>query len=148
MAHAIFVAEAKKRSLAVEVYSAGVFDFSDARPLDETSMTCLQHNTPPPKKTPTWVRQLPLDSINRFLVMEQDHADVLTTQFGIPPERISLLGTFDPQRRGAEIADPFSHGSLVYERSYKLIRDCIIGYLDTTDELTDLTAWNSAKPTR
>ena len=70
--------------------------------------------------------------------MEQDHADVLATEFGISPERISLLGTFDPQRRGAEIADPFSHDSLVYERSYKLIRDCIINYLDTTDELTDL----------
>jgi protein-tyrosine-phosphatase len=135
MAHAIFVAEARKRSLAVEVYSAGVFDFSDAPPLVETSNTCLQHNTPPPEKTPTWVRQLPLDTINRFLVMEQDHADQLTNEYGISPNRISLLGTFDPQQRGAEIADPFSHGSLVYERSYKLIRDCIIGYLDTTGEL-------------
>ena len=135
MAHAIFVAEARNRSLAVEIYSAGVFDFSDEPPLVETSMTCLQHDTPPPKETPTWVGQLPLDSINRFLVMEQDHADILVSEFGIEPQRISLLGTFDPQRRGAEIADPFGHSSLVYERSYKLIRDCINGYLDTTDEL-------------
>jgi protein-tyrosine-phosphatase len=135
MAHAIFVAEAKKRSLEVEVYSAGVFDFSDEPPLAETSTTCLQHNTPPPKESPTWVRQLPLDSIDRFLVMEHDHADMLTNEYGISPERISLLGAFDPKERGAEIADPFNQGSLVYERSYKLIRDCIIGYLDTTDEL-------------
>ena len=135
MAHAIFVAEATKRSLSVEVYSAGVFDFSDAPPLTETSMTCLRHNTPPPKEAPTWVGQLPLDSINRFLVMDQDHADVLTREFGISRNRISLLGTFDPQQRGAEIADPFGHDSFVYERSYKLIRDCIIGYLATTDEL-------------
>jgi len=111
-------------------------------------MTCLEHNTPPPKKTPTWVRHLPLESINRFLVMEHDHAEVLTSEYGISPNRISLLGTFDPQRRGAEIADPFSHGSVVYERSYQLIRDCIIGYLDTTDELTDPMAGNSAKPTQ
>lgn len=135
MAHAILLAEAKKRSITVEVYSAGVFDFSDAPPLVETSSTCLHHNTPPPKEAPTWVAQLPLDSINRFLVMERNHANVLMTEFGISPERISLLGTFDPHRRGTEIADPFSHSSLVYERSYKLIRDCIIGYLDTTDEL-------------
>jgi len=135
MAHAIFVAEATKRSLAVEVYSAGVFDFSGELPLIETSMTCRQFNTPPPKETPTWVGQLPLDSIDRFLVMEQDHADVLTREFGISPNRISLLGTFDPHQRGAEIADPFGEGSLVYERCYQLIRDCIIGYLDTTDEL-------------
>jgi protein-tyrosine-phosphatase len=135
MAHAIFLAEARKRSLAVDVYSAGIYDFSDAPPLQETSMTCLQHNTPPPKESPTWVRQLPLKSIDRFLVMEQDHADMLMSKCGISPARVSLLGQFDPQQRGAEIADPFSYGSLVYERSYELIRDCIIGYLDTTDEL-------------
>ena len=135
MAHAIFVAETGKRSLAVEIYSAGVLDFSDQPPLDETSMTCRQHNTPPAKETPTWVRELPLDSINRFLVMEQYHADLLASEFGVSLKRISLLGTFDPQRRGAEIADPYGHSSLVYERSYQLIRDCIIGYLDTTDEL-------------
>jgi len=135
MAHAIFVAEARKRSLAVEIYSAGVFDFSDQPPLAETSNTCLQHHTPPPKETPTWAGELPLDSINRFLVMEHDHADVLESEFGVSPDRISLLGSFDPRRRGDEIADPFSHGSVVYERSYKLIRDCVVGYLDTTDEL-------------
>ena len=132
MAHAIFVDEAKKRSLEVEVYSAGVFDFSDAPVLVETSTTCLHHNTPPPDKNPTWVRELPLDSINRFLVMEQDHADVLTSEFGISPKRISLLGTFDPQQRGVEIADPFGNGSLVYDRSYRLIRDCIVNYLDAS----------------
>lgn len=135
MAHAIFVDEVKKRSLEVEVYSAGVLDFSDQPTLDETSMTCVQNNTPVPKESPTWVRQLPLDSINRFLVMEHSHASSLENEFGISPERISLLGAFDPQQRGVEIADPFSFGSDVYQRSYKLIRDCIVGYLDTTDEL-------------
>ncbi len=135
MAHAICVAEVKKRSLSIEVHSAGVLDFSDEPPLIETSITCLNHNTPPVKETPTWVGQLPLDSISRFLVMEHDHAHALTREFGVSPKRISLLGTFDPQQRGAEIADPFGHDSLVYERSYKLIRDCIVGYLDTTEEL-------------
>ena len=138
MAHAIFVAEARKRSLAVDVYSAGVFDFSDQPPLTETSRTCLAHNTPPAKETPTWVGQLPLDSIDRFLVMEHSHASRLTGEYGISPERISLLGAFDPRRRGAEIADPFGHDELVYDRSYQLIRDCIIGYLDTTAELKSL----------
>ena len=135
MAHAIFVDEVRKRSLEVEVYSAGVFDFSDEPPLVETSNTCLQHNTPAPEKAPTWVRELPLDSINRFLVMEQYHADVLAREFNVPVKRISLLGSFDPEQRGAEIADPFGQGSLVYQRSYRLIRDCIVGYLDTTEDL-------------
>ena len=132
MAHAIFVAEAKKRSLAIEVYSGGVVDFSDEPPLTETSDTCHAHHTPPAKETPTWVGELPLDSIDRFLVMEHSHAAMLTREFGISPVRIRLLGTFDSQRRGEEIADPFGLGRLVYERSYKLIRDCVIGYLDST----------------
>jgi protein-tyrosine-phosphatase len=136
MAHAIFVDEARKRSLSLTIYSAGIIDFSNQPPLSETTRTCLQNNTPPAKEKPTWVGQLPLDSINRFLVMEQDHADALTTEFGISPRRISLLGSFDPHRRGVEIADPFfSHSEMVYDRCYQLIRDCIVGYLDTTDEL-------------
>jgi protein-tyrosine-phosphatase len=135
MAHAIFVDEARKRSLAVTVYSAGVYDFSDAPRVMDTSNICLQHNTPAPEKAPTWAGQLPLDSIGRFLVMEQHHADVLTSEFGLSPERVSLLGAFDPHQRGAEIADPFGQGSRVYEASYQLIRDCIIGYLDSTEDL-------------
>jgi protein-tyrosine-phosphatase len=135
MAHAILVDEVRKRSLAVKVYSAGVFDFSDAPALDETSTTCLQHNTPPPKDSPTWVGELPLDSIDRFLVMEQDHAERLASEYGVSPQRISLLGTFDPRHRGREIDDPFGQGPSVYERSYQLIRDCVIGYLETTHEL-------------
>src|ERR1044072_7998430 len=75
MAHAILVAEARKRSLAIDVYSAGIRDFSDQPPLDETSSTCLHFNTPPPKLRPTWVGELPLRSIDRFLVMEQFHAE-------------------------------------------------------------------------
>jgi len=135
MAHAIFLDEAKKRSMAVTVYSAGVFDFSDAPALAETSRTCLQNETPPPKENPTYVGQLPINSIDRFLVMEQDHADILSSEFGVAAQRISLLGTFDPRQRGREIADPFGRGARVYDRCYQLIRDCIIGYLETTDEL-------------
>jgi protein-tyrosine-phosphatase len=135
MAHAIFVDEARKRSLRIDIYSAGILDFSDQPPLIETSRTCLHYHTPPPKETPTWIRELPLGSIERFLVMEQDHADALRNSFGISADRISLLGSFDPQHRGFEIADPFGHSELVYQDSYRLIRDCIIGYFDWTNEL-------------
>jgi protein-tyrosine-phosphatase len=136
MAHAILLDEAQKRSLAIDIYSAGVIDFSDQPPLVETSRTCLLYNTPVPKQTPTFVAELPLGAIDRFLVMEQRHADALEHQFGIAAERISLLGTFDPRRRGPEIEDPFfSYSEKVYRDSYALIRDCVVGYLDTTDEL-------------
>lgn len=136
MAHAILAGEALKRSLNIDIYSAGTVDFSDQPPLDETSRTCLWYETPPPKLTPTWVGQLPLDSIDRFLVMEQNHLDALENQFGISADRITLLGSFDPKQRGAEIPDPFfSFSEEVYRSSYLRIRDCIIEYLNTADEL-------------
>ena len=135
MAHAIFLAEAQKRSLRVAVYSAGVIDFSAAPPLAQTTATCLQFNTPSPKESPTWVGQLPLAAIDQFLVMEPGHVTSLVKDYGVTPERVSLLGAFDPQQRGVEIADPYAEGSLVHERSYERIRDCIIGYLETTHDL-------------
>jgi protein-tyrosine phosphatase len=134
MAHAIFVAEAASRELAIQVYSAGVYDFSDQPPIADTIATCLKNNTPL-IKDPTWVGELPLDSIDRFLVMEQHHANVLIRDFKVAPERVSLLGEFDPHGRGSEIDDPFDRGRVVYDASYKQIRDCIVNYLDTTAEL-------------
>lgn len=68
--------------------------------------------------------------------MEQFHADMLTGNFAIPPERVSLLGEFDPEQRGLEIDDPFSQSSAVYEACYDQIRDCIVNYLATTEELS------------
>ena len=135
MAHAIFIEEARKRSLAADVYSAGTLDFTDQPPLDETTRTCLHFQTPPPKTTPTWVRQLPLESIERFFVMEQNHARALISEHGIDEARISLLGSFDPHHRGEEIADPFfSYNEVAYRRAYEQIRDCIIAYLESIAE--------------
>ena len=136
MAHAIMVDEAIKRSLAIEIYSAGVDDFRGEPPLIETTSTCLHYETPVPKHSPTFVKELPLDTINRFLVMEQRHAIALQSKFGISPDRISLLGSFDPKQRGPEIDDPFfSYSEEVYRRSYLIIRDCIVGYLETAEHL-------------
>ena len=68
--------------------------------------------------------------------MEQNHLEALENQFGISPDRIALLGSFDPKQRGAEIPDPFfSFSEEVYRSSYRLIRDCIIEYLNTANEL-------------
>ena len=135
MAHAIFIAEAARRQLSVETYSAGVYDFRDLPPVSETTATCLQHNTPPAKEESTWVRDLPLGSIDRFLVMEQHHAEALVWEFGVSPERISLLGEFDPQNRGREIADPIGKSSQAYEECYRRIQECLVNYLESAEEL-------------
>jgi protein-tyrosine-phosphatase len=132
MAHAILVDEVKRRALPIEVYSAGVIDFSDQPPLSETSWTCSQFNTPAPDKPPTWVRSLPLKTIARFLVMEQDHADALIYNHGVESDRVSLLGEFDPKQRGVEISDPFARGPAAYQQCYEQMRDCLFSYLATT----------------
>ena len=137
MAHAILVAEAAKRQLSIEAYSAGVYDFRDLPPVSDTVKTCLRHNTPPPKTESTWVTELPLDSIDRFLVMGQHHADSLTFEFGVSPERVTLLWEFDPHGRGREISDPIGMASAVYEECYGQIRDCIVNYLDSAAELRE-----------
>jgi protein-tyrosine-phosphatase len=134
MAHAIFVAEAKQRQLSYEVYSAGVFDFRGQPPIRETTSTCQLNNTPAPEEIATWVGDLPLESISRFLVMEQLHADVLMYEHGVSSGRIRLLGEFDPHDRGREIDDPFGQSNDVYQKSYDLIRDCIVSYLDSSEE--------------
>ncbi len=131
MAHAIFVAEAKWRELSVDVYSAGVFDFRGAPAIRETTTACELNNTPAPEEIASWVGDLPLKSIDRFLVMEQLHADVLMYEYGVSVSRIALLGEFDPQSRGREIEDPFGQSNAVYQQQYDLIRDCIVNYLDS-----------------
>ena len=134
IAHAILSSEVEKRSLPIEVYSAGVLDFSDAPPVDDTLKTCLDHKTPSPKEEPTWVSDLPLDSITQFLVMENYHVDQLVHEFGVSPDRIKLLGEFDPHGRGDEIDDPFGQGAAVYTHCYELLRDCLLNYLKTEVE--------------
>src|SRR6185369_4741862 len=114
MAHAILVAEAARRKLKVKVYSGGVCDFRGSPPVDDTTITCELKNTPAPERVATWVGDLPLESINRFLVMEQFHADRLIHNFGVPPNRVYLLGKFDPHNRGQEIDDPYGCSSAVY----------------------------------
>jgi protein-tyrosine-phosphatase len=135
MAHAICVPEVARRSLPVEVYSAGILDFEGMAPAVAAWITCCKHSTPPLKEEATFVRDLPLSSINRFLVMEHQHVECLVKEYDVPPERISLLGSFDPKGRGAEIGDPMNQGTVVFECSYARIRECILHYLDTAPEI-------------
>ena len=132
MAHAIFVAEARRRSLDVQTYSAGVCDFRGAPPINDTTSTCELNQTPAPEKIATWVGELSLDSIDQFLVMERYHMYALMREHGVRRERIILLGDFDPKARGSEIDDPYGQGQAVYANCYNRLRDCIVNYLDTT----------------
>lgn len=134
MAHAIFAAEAARRGLQVGVASAGVMDCAGVPPADAAWITCLQHQTPIPKSTSTYVRDLDLSGTTRIFVMERCHISAVLSDFPVPASRVALLGEFDPQRRGAEIDDPFGQGIVDFERCYARLRDCITHYLETTDD--------------
>ena len=60
--------------------------------------------------------------------------DRLVHEFGVSPDRIKLLGEFDPLGRGAEIDDPFGRGTAVYTSCYQRLRDCLLNYLDLTSD--------------
>jgi len=133
MAHAIAVAEARKRNFAVNVLSAGVIDFGGALAVREARLVCDRHQTPMPKFISTCITGLDLSAAARVLVMEQLHIEALVAH-GLSRERISLLGEFDPQNRGPEIEDPMGQDISAFEQCYTRLRDCILHYLETTED--------------
>src|SRR5436190_6022775 len=96
MAHAIFAAEAKRRKLPVNVVSAGTVDFRGAMAVMEARLICDRYQTPMPKFISTCVTGVDLSNAMRVFVMEHNHTDSLIAR-GISPDRISLLGEFNPR---------------------------------------------------
>ena len=133
MAHAIFAAEAKRRKLPVNVMSAGTLDFQGAMAVRDARLVCDRYQTPMPKFIATCITGADLSSATRVFVMERGHVEALVAR-GIAPERISLLGEFDPQNRGPEIEDPMGEDAVAFERCYNRLRDCITHYLDQTTD--------------
>jgi protein-tyrosine-phosphatase len=78
-----------------------------------------------------------LSGMTRIFVMEHDHVSSLLENTSLPPERISLIGKFDPEHRGVEIDDPIGQETEAFERCYERLRDCIVHYLDTTDDFLE-----------
>ena len=110
-------------------------DLTGTAPAVPTWVTCCQNSTPPQKNGSTFIRDLPLASIDLFFVMEHKHATTLVTAYGISPSRILLLGNFDLKSTNPEIDDPMNQGSVEFDRCYTRIRRCIMVYLDTATEI-------------
>lgn len=133
IAHAICVAETRKRGLGVHVLSAGINDFEGALAVREARLVCEKRLTPMPKFVATHVSHVDLDVAKRVFVMERAHVEPLVAH-GIAPGRISLIGEFDPRRRGIEIDDPIGKSAEAFEECYDRLRDCIVHYLESTDD--------------
>jgi protein-tyrosine-phosphatase len=134
MAQAIFAAEAARRGLQVEVTSAGVWDFDGELAAEEARLTCDKRNTPMPKFVATHIQKVAFSKVVRVFVMEHSHVAALLAETSLAPERVTLLGQYDPQHRGAEIEDPIGKDRAAFERCYDRLKDCILHYLDTTDD--------------
>src|SRR5688572_25492742 len=106
MAQAIFSAEAKRRKMVVKTLSAGMFNFEGQQAVREAKLCCERHGTPLVNQFSTYFRSVDLPSTTRIFVMTKEHAELLTEADPTLAERISLLGSFDPQHRGDEVEDP------------------------------------------
>jgi protein-tyrosine-phosphatase len=144
MAHAIMVAEATRRGLRINVLSAGVWDFEGTPAAQEALLTCKRNNTTLQKFIATPVHSADLSDVTRVFVMERDHISALLAETSLSSNRISLLSEYDPQQRGEDISDPIGQDSAAFEACYQRMRDCIVHYLETTDDFKPGTSGTAA----
>jgi protein-tyrosine-phosphatase len=134
MAHAIFSSETARRGLEIGNLSAGLANFDGVSVAREARLTCEKNKTPLPKFIASYIGNVDLTGVTRVFVMEHSHVPLLLKLTSLSPDRISLLGEFDPEQRGAEIDDPIGQDIVAFEACYERLRDCILHYLDTSDE--------------
>lgn len=135
MAQAILASEVVRRGLAVRVLSAGVSSgYAGMLAVREARLICERRETPTPKFVATHIAGEDVSGVQRLFAMERRHIASLAAHTTLPPDRISLLGDFDPQQRGSEIDDPTGQDRAAFERCYGRMRDCILHYLDTTED--------------
>lgn len=129
MAQAILERIVKSRGLDVVVTSAGIYDFHGTPPADNAWLTCIQNGTPVSKMESGFVGRLDLGKIDVFLTMEEGHRRALLADYGIPEERVWLLGTFDKLGKEPEIADPMGKSKVAFEDCFRRIERCIEGFI-------------------
>ena len=138
MAHAILEAEASRRGLAIIVGSAGIWDFEGELAAMDARVTCENHHTPMPKLLSTYLANLELNDATRIFVMERAHLEEVLAKTAVPPERVNLLGEFDPEEGEKEIEDPIGQDLAAFSACYERLRNCILHYLDTTADFNPL----------
>jgi protein-tyrosine-phosphatase len=135
MAHAIFAHELRRRGLHVSVTSASVVDMEEMQVAFHSRAACEHYGTPLQRAFSAFHASVDLKSAVRVFGMQRSHLDALQRNASVAPERLSLLGEFDPLRRGSEIDDPMGGTLEQHLACYRVLRDCILTYLDATDEL-------------
>lgn len=132
IAHAVLEALAERAGRDVEVFSAGIMDFTGTFPAEAAWITCLQRGTPIVDVVSTYAGDLDLESMDWILGMEQRHLAWLAKRALPAAVSVALLGRFDPERPGAEVADPINKGLPAFESCYTQIDRCVRGFLEET----------------
>ncbi len=134
MAHAIFSAEVAARGLECDIQSGGVLDMGGTKAAPDAQRVCELWETPMPKLVSTHVSALDLTEATRVFVMEPGHKKQLLRETQVDEERVHLLSDFDPHDRPSPIDDPMGLPLYAFQDCYRRLRECIVEYLDTTDD--------------
>lgn len=100
----------------------------------DARLTCEKHQTPMPKLLSTPLSKLQLSDATRVFVMEHAHIPEVLAKTRLPPERVSLLGKFDPEQGDEEIADPIAMGPAEFDACYTRMKNCLLHYLEITPD--------------
>ncbi|MFQ3671233.1 MAG: hypothetical protein SNJ84_07220, partial [Verrucomicrobiia bacterium] len=125
MAHAICLARCAELSLPINVFSAGLLDYTGQYLVENAWLVCCKNGTPPAKSTSTFIRDLPIAQMDRFLVMEHRHQAILQEDYRMAPGIIGLLGAYDVNNKDHEIKDPIGRAPIEFEKCYSRLSLCV-----------------------
>ena len=123
----------------IEVFSAGVKDYTDVEPIDKVVTVCAKHGTPVCKSGATFMDDIDMESMDWILAMQFAHIAKLRKEKNLPTKvKVALLGEYSPLADDVhEIIDPMGKRMSVFEKCYKKIDQCVQMFIRT--ELLDKT---------
>ena len=134
MAESIMRSILEKRGRTdIEVFSAGVKDYTDIEPIDKVVTVCEKNGTPICKSGATFMDNVDLESMDWILAMQFAHIAKLRKEKNLPPKvKVALLGQFSPNSEDHhEIMDPMGKRLAVFDKCYRQIDQCIRTFLET-----------------
>ncbi|ADG98674.1 protein tyrosine phosphatase [Segniliparus rotundus DSM 44985] len=113
----------------VRVSSAGTSRWEIGNPIDErAAATLAEHNCPPFREHVAKTLDADHLAADLVLALAEDHRADLA-QRGVPPERLRLLRSFDPDADGTEVADPYYGSASGFETTYRQIEASLPGVI-------------------
>ena len=126
MAAAVARAEAKKRSLSIEIESCGTVARAGDRATDHAVKACSEAGLDITHHSAKNISDLPDDEDTIYAVMSRQHEAWLRYVLGIPGERIVILGNGVP--------DPYGGSLKVYKETFNYLVSAIKALFDRIED--------------